>query len=140
MMGPPTNSAAMNCQPSNTSITMPSSMTRFVDAIMNTMAATKSAPLAKSDFDMADAAYEQLDDTMPYPAARPTAAGRWLPSFACICSFETNAWTTPESVKPRTRAQSVSQNMKKPSRMLLPMPTNTETDASMCITSAPSER
>ena len=56
MMGPPTNSAAMNCQPSRTSRTMPSSMTRLVEAIMKAMAVMKSAPFAKSDFDMAEAA------------------------------------------------------------------------------------
>ena len=68
-------------------------------------------PLATSDRAMADAAYEQEDETMPKPVARATAAGRWSPSEARIWSFDTNAWTAPDSVKPRTRAHRVSQNM-----------------------------
>ena len=44
MMGPPTNSAAVNCQPSRMASTMPISMTRLVEANMNTMAEMKSAP------------------------------------------------------------------------------------------------
>ena len=56
MIGPPTNSAAANCQPINTTSTMPSSTTRFVEANMNTIAVTKSAPFWKSDFAIADAA------------------------------------------------------------------------------------
>ena len=45
MMAPPTNSLAANCQPMSTTSTMPSSMTRLVEANMKTVAATKSAPL-----------------------------------------------------------------------------------------------
>ena len=56
MMMPPTNSLTANCQPISTMSTMPSSMTRLVDANMNTMAAMKSAPLTKSDLAMAEAA------------------------------------------------------------------------------------
>ena len=65
MIGPPTNSATANCQPSRTSITSPSSTTRLVEAIMKTMALVKSAPLTNSDLAMADAAYEQEEETMP---------------------------------------------------------------------------
>ena len=43
----------------------PSSMTRFVDATRNTTLAIASAPLARSDLDVAAAAYEQLDDAAP---------------------------------------------------------------------------
>ncbi len=39
MMMPPTNSLTANCQPISTIRTMPSSITRFVDANMKTMAA-----------------------------------------------------------------------------------------------------
>ena len=39
MMMPPTNSLTANCQPMSTISTMPSSMTRLVDANMKTMAA-----------------------------------------------------------------------------------------------------
>src|SRR5579862_4417708 len=44
MMAPPTNSAATNCQPMRTARTIPSSITRFVDATMKIKDATKSAP------------------------------------------------------------------------------------------------
>ena len=56
MMGPPTNSAAANCQPMRMTSTTPSSMTRLVDANMNTMAEMKSAPFWNSDLAMATAA------------------------------------------------------------------------------------
>ena len=46
MMAPPMNSAAANCQPSNSQMTMPSSTTRLVEAIMKIMDAVKSAPRA----------------------------------------------------------------------------------------------
>ncbi len=48
---------------------------------------------------------------MPNPEARRTAAGRWSPSVACSSRRDTKAWTAPESPKPSTRAQRVSQNM-----------------------------
>ena len=76
MIGPPMNSAAANCQPIKTTSTIPSSTTRLVDANMNTIADTKSAPFWNSDFAIADAAYEQLDDTIPSPDVRATARGR----------------------------------------------------------------
>ena len=56
MIAPPTNSAATNCQPINTASTTPSSTTRFVEANMNTIDATKSAPFWNSDRAVADAA------------------------------------------------------------------------------------
>jgi hypothetical protein len=46
---------------------------------MKIIALVKSAPRAKSDLAMADAAYEQLEETMPYHEARTTARGRWSP-------------------------------------------------------------
>jgi hypothetical protein len=46
--GPPTNSARVNCQPSRSAKIKPSSMTRFVDAISNAIAAVKSALLRNS--------------------------------------------------------------------------------------------
>jgi hypothetical protein len=48
MIGPPTNSAAVNCQPSSRAMMMPSSITRLVEAISNTMAAVKFAPWRNS--------------------------------------------------------------------------------------------
>ena len=56
MTGPPRNSAAVNCQPISITSTMPSSMTRLVEANMNTMAEVKSAPFWNNDLAMADAA------------------------------------------------------------------------------------
>ena len=56
MITPPTNSLAANCQPMRTTSTIPSSITRLVDATMNTSEAMKSAPLTKSDLAMAAAA------------------------------------------------------------------------------------
>ena len=56
MIGPPTNSAAVNCHPISTASTIPSSITRLVEANMNTMAETKSAPFWNSDLAMAEAA------------------------------------------------------------------------------------
>lgn len=49
MMGPPTNSPRVNCQPSSSAMMMPISITRFVEAISNTIAATKLAPLRNSE-------------------------------------------------------------------------------------------
>ena len=47
MIGPPTNSAAVNCHPMRTARITPSSTTRLVEAISKTMAAVKLAPLRK---------------------------------------------------------------------------------------------
>ncbi len=47
MIGPPMNSARVNCQPISRARMMPSSMTRLVLAISNTMAAVKLAPRAE---------------------------------------------------------------------------------------------
>src|SRR5205085_3992151 len=60
---------------------------------------------------------------------RATDAGRWSPRTRCMSSLDTNACTTPESPKPRTRAQSVSQNMKKPSLRLSTMSCTTAASA-----------
>src|ERR1035438_6262373 len=62
MMTPPTNSLTANCQPISTTSTMPSSITRLVEANMNTVAATKSAPFTKRDFAIALAAYEHEEE------------------------------------------------------------------------------
>ena len=139
MMGPPRNSAAANCHPIKMTSTMPSSITRLVEANMNTRAEMKSAPLANRDLAMAVAAYEHDDDTMPKPLARATAAGPWSPRVRCICSWETKACTAPDRPKPNTRGHSVSQNMKKPSRTLRPTHTGAEA-ASRWLTSGPAGR
>ena len=56
MMGPPTNSARVNCQPSSSAMMTPSSMTRLVEAISNAIAAVKLAPLRNSERASATAA------------------------------------------------------------------------------------
>ena len=56
MMGPPTNSAAVNCHPSKRAMMIPSSMTRFVEAISKTMTAVKLAPFRNRLRAMATAA------------------------------------------------------------------------------------
>ena len=56
MSGPPTNSASVNCQPSRTAITIPSSITRLVAANSNTIAAVKSPPRRKIERAIATAA------------------------------------------------------------------------------------
>ncbi len=45
---PPTNSAAVNCQPISRARMIPSSITRLVEAIWKAIAAPKSAPLRTS--------------------------------------------------------------------------------------------
>ena len=56
MIGPPTNSASVNCQEISRARMMPSSMTRLVLAISNTIAEVKLAPFRNSDRARATAA------------------------------------------------------------------------------------
>ena len=56
MIGPPTNSARVNCQPISRARMMPSSTTRLVEAISKAIAAVKLAPLRNSDRASATAA------------------------------------------------------------------------------------
>ena len=56
MRMPPVNSAAANGQPRRTTRMMPSSMTRLVEAISNTMADVKLAPFWKIERAIATAA------------------------------------------------------------------------------------
>ena len=125
MMKPPTNWATANCQPNKTTITTPISITKLVEANMKTLTATKSAPFTKSDLDMAVAAYEHDDESIPKAVARPTAGRWWSPNLARIGSRLTKAWTAPESPKPKMSGQSVTQNMKKASRSDRPMSMST---------------
>ncbi len=53
---PPTNSASVNCQPISTHETMPSSITRLVEANWNASALAAEAPFASSDLAIATAA------------------------------------------------------------------------------------
>jgi hypothetical protein len=108
MIGPPTNSAVANRQPSSTMSTTPSSMTRFVEANMKIIDVVKSAPFWDSDFAIAVAAYEHDDDTTPSPLARVTAPARWSPRTRCISPGDPKACTAPASEKPKISGQSVS--------------------------------
>ena len=56
MIGPPMNSARVNCQPISSARMMPSSTTRLVEAISKAIAAVKLAPWRNSDLASATAA------------------------------------------------------------------------------------
>jgi hypothetical protein len=75
--GPPTNSPSVNCHPRMTTMMIPSSKTRFVEANWKAIAALKSAPLRKRERASATAAYEQEDEVAPRPV--PTAIDRGQP-------------------------------------------------------------
>ena len=109
MTTPPENSAAVNCQPIRTARMMPSSITRFVEANSNAIAAVKSAPFRKIERASATAAYEQEDDAAPSSVAMLKERGESSGRSRVISDLETTAWTTPESVKPRIRAHRISQ-------------------------------
>src|SRR5579862_1319477 len=107
--GPPTSSPARNCQPSSSASTIPSSATRFVEAISNAIAAVKLAPLRKSERARATAAYEHDDDAAPRPVATRSERGESSGRRRATSRFETTAWTQAERAKPRIRAQRISQ-------------------------------
>src|ERR1039457_153672 len=109
MIGPPTNSASVNCQEISRARMMPSSMTRLVLAISNAMAAVKLAPLRTKDLASATAAYEQDDEAAPKPVAAARAAGELPPSSRTIVSRRTTACTIADRPKPRISDQVISQ-------------------------------
>src|SRR5271156_551487 len=106
--GPPTNSAAVNCQPISRARMMPNSTTRLVEPISNAMAAVKLAPLRNSDRARATAAYEHDDDAAPSPAATARVRGRSSPIKLTIVERRTTAWTTADRAKPRISAHMIS--------------------------------
>src|SRR5215210_3244676 len=101
---PPRNSASVNCQPSSTHRTRPSSHTRLVEANWNASADTAEAPFWNSDFAMAMAAYEHDDDAAPSTVALATGLTPPPARLAWIRSRGTQTCTTAEMAKPRTRA------------------------------------
>jgi hypothetical protein len=111
MSGPPTNSAAVNCQPSSTARMMPSSMTRLVEANWKAIALVKSAPLRNTDRAIATAAYEQEEAAAPSPQAIESDRGESSGSSRPISALETTAWTAPEIAKPRISAHRISHAM-----------------------------
>src|SRR5689334_9705323 len=88
---------------------MPSSITRFVEAISKAMAALKLAPLRNSDRARATDAYEQDDDAMPSPVAAASARGESSPSSRTTVARRTSACTTADNANPRISAQRISQ-------------------------------
>ena len=87
---------------------MPSSTTRLVDAISNTMAAVKLAPLRNRARASATAAYEHDDDAAPSPVATARARGLSSPRRRSTVLRRTTAWTTEARMKPRIRAHRIS--------------------------------
>jgi hypothetical protein len=108
MIGPPTNSASVNCQPRSTASKIPSSITRLVEANSNVIAAVKSAPLRKIERARATAAYEHDDEAAPSPQAIASDLGASSGSNRPISPLETTACTTADSANPRTRAHRIS--------------------------------
>ena len=108
MIGPPTNSASVNCQPITTARMIPSSITRLVEANSNAIDAVKSAPLRKIDRASATAAYEHDDEAAPRPQAIASDLGESSGSSRVISDFEITACTTADSANPRTSAHRIS--------------------------------
>ena len=94
-------------------MTIPSSITRFVEANSNAIAAVKSAPLRNKERASATAAYEHDDEAAPRPVARHNERGESSGISRRISLFDTTACTAPDSAKPRINAQRISQNMPK---------------------------
>ena len=88
---------------------MPSSMTRLVLAISNTIAATKLDPLRNRERAIATAAYEQDELAMPSPVALVSVAGRSSPSIREMVSRRTTAWMMADRVNPRINDQVICQ-------------------------------
>jgi len=121
MIGPPMNSARVNCQPSSRNMITPSSMTRLVEAISNAMAAVKFAPLRNKDRASATAAYEHDEDAIPNPVEATMARGRSSPISRITVARRTTAWTTVERKNPRIRAHRISQVIDPASDSACPM-------------------
>src|SRR5437870_9292261 len=109
--GPPTNSAAANCQPMSTTMMMVSSATKLVEASSKAIAAVKFAPLRKIERASATAAYEHEDDAAPRPHAMASDFGESFGNSRIISLLETTACTTADKPKPRMRGHKISQNM-----------------------------
>src|ERR1700731_195521 len=121
MIGPPTNSAAVNCQPISSARITPSSTTRFVEAISNAIAAVKFAPLRNSERASATAAYEHDDDAAPSPVATASVRGRSSPRRPTIADLRTTACTTADSANPRIKAHRISHVIDPASASARPM-------------------
>jgi hypothetical protein len=111
MTSPPAYSASVNCQEISSARIIPSSMTRLVLAISNTIAEVKLAPLRSSDRASATAAYEHEDDAAPRPVARVSVLGLSSPSMRVIVCRRTRAWTIADRANPSMSDQVISQAM-----------------------------
>src|SRR5712671_6435703 len=105
MIGPPANSARVNCQDSSSAMMMPSSMTRLVLAISKVIAAVKLAPRRNSARASATAAYEHDDEAAPRPVASASVFGLSSPSSRATVCRRTTACTTADKVNPRISDQ-----------------------------------
>ena len=94
----------MNCHPIRIQITIPSSITRFVEANWNASADAAEAPFVNSDLAIAIAAYEHEEEAAPRPVASPTGRAPDPPRARSMRVRGTQAWTTPEIAKPSTSA------------------------------------
>ena len=92
---PPTYSPTTNCQLKKTAMTMPSPMTRFVEASRKASAGTKPAPFLKSDFVVANAAKEHELEMNPKKVPSPTLLVPASPMACCIRSRVTKTWIMP---------------------------------------------
>src|ERR1700735_4879015 len=118
---PPTNSARVDCQPSRTQMTMPSSTTRLVEANWKARADAAEEPFWKRLLAIAIAAYEHEEEAAPRPVAHPIQRAPDPPSACSIRSRGTQAWTMAEMAKPRTKAHHTAQAMRKASLKPLAM-------------------
>ena len=109
MIGPPTNSAAVKCQPSKNAMMIPSSITRLVEAISKTMTAVKSAPLRKRARARATAAYEHDELAMPRAVATPRVFDESLPRRRSMVPLRTRAWTIADRTNPKMSDQRICQ-------------------------------
>ena len=76
MMTPPTNSLAANCHPIRTMSTIPNSMTRLVEATMNTSDGDEVRSLDEERFGHGGRRHTSTTTRSSEPDARTTAFGR----------------------------------------------------------------
>ncbi len=90
---------------------IPSSTTRLVEAISNTITAVKSAPFLNRLRASATAAYEQEELAMPNPVARAKLLGESFPNRCSMVPLRTSAWTIADRAKPKINDQRICQVM-----------------------------
>ncbi len=94
---PPIYSPATNCQLKKIAMTIPSSMTRLVDASRKASDGISPAPLANSEREVASAANEQELEMKPKPVARRMVLGPASPILCRIRSRVTKTWIMLET-------------------------------------------